>query len=116
MSSVEPIRNSDILRLEKELMEHRREDKTQFSALNHKQDHMAGQLDVLVDNQASLMGALGVNRQEGERDHKPLALVGQRQAIWTLLGGMGGLLAADKILLAIWPYIWQMLMAVANIK
>lgn len=119
---VEQLRIADIARLEKamqkqatQMREHVADDKRQFSALESQQARMAGSLDVLVDNQAAMMTAFGVRKDNEEKPHKRLALMSQRGFLIQLVGAMGGLLVLEKIGVAVWPYLGAALKAIASI-
>jgi hypothetical protein len=113
--SVESLRNSDILRMERALQDHNNEDTKRFAALESKTDRMTGSLDVIATNQAHLMSALGVNRDDTSAK-KPVALMGQKKLFWTIIGAMGGLIALDKMVFAIGPLLLDALKAIARIQ
>ena len=118
--AVEPLRTSDVSRLEKAMQAHELQDQVRFTAIEHKADHMAGQLDVLVDNQSSLMAAFGVRSDLPNSNppaaHRPVAIMGQSELIWKIGGAVGGLLVLEKIAVAIWPFLIGMLRAIAHIQ
>ena len=97
------------------MREHDEKDDRRFGALEGQQARMAGSLDVLVDQNAALMSAFGVRSGEDERTHKPVAMMGQREALIKGLGAVGGLLVLEKVLVAIWPYLVAALKAVSQV-
>ncbi len=114
--SVEALRTAQITRLEKAMQAHDDKDDRRFGALESQTAHMAGSLDVLVGNQASLMTALGVRENEPDRTHRPVAMMGQRELMWKFLGAAGGLLLCYKAVLTIFPFAVGALKAVAHLQ
>lgn len=77
---------------------------------------MHGSLEILKDSHAILLQRFGVEADPATgKKRKTVALMGQKGLVWTLLGSMGGLLVAYKILFAAWPFFFGFLKALANI-
>lgn len=127
-----------IARLEREMAEHRLEDRQEFSAVRQEiaegldkttdavesvketVDSMHGAMEVIRENQQTIMRAWGVRSADpvvdGEqtKPKKPIGLLGQREMLVGVLGAMGGLIFVDRIVVAIGPMTWEFIVHVAK--
>jgi hypothetical protein len=114
--SVESFRHAEIVRLEKALQDHDDKDDQRFGSLERQQSRMAGSLEVVVDNQAALMTALGMRHgSNDEKIHKPVALMPQRELFWKAAAGMSGILVFYKIVAVALPFLIGAAKAIAHI-